>query len=59
MIALAIIAGIFVLITLALWAIIFFFVLEEAYEEWSWPKVLVVSTILAITILLIGRYFGF
>jgi uncharacterized membrane protein YpjA len=59
MIALAIIAGIFVLITLGLWAIIFFFVLEEAYEKWSWPKVLVVSTILAITILLIGRYFGF
>jgi hypothetical protein len=54
-----IIFGILVLITLVIWAIIFFFVLEEAYEKWSWPKVLVVSTILAITILLIGRYFGF
>ena len=59
MIALAVIAGIFVLITLGLWAIIFFFVLEESYKKWSWPKVLAVSTILAITILLIGRYFGF
>jgi hypothetical protein len=54
-----IIFGILVLITLVIWAIIFFFVLEEAYEKWSWPKVLLVSTILAITILLIGRYFGF
>ncbi len=54
-----IIFGILVLITLVIWAIIFFFVLEEAYEKWSWPKVLVVSTILAIIILLIGRYFGF
>jgi hypothetical protein len=54
-----IIFGILVLITLVIWAIIFFFELEEAYAKWSWPKVLVVSTILAITILLIGRYFGF
>ena len=51
--------GILVLITLVIWAIIFFFELEEAYAKWSCPKVLVVSTILAITILLIGRYFGF
>ena len=59
MTALAIIAGIFVLITLGIWTIIFFFVLEESYEKWSWPKVLVISTILAIGILLVGRYFGF
>ena len=59
MTALAIIAGIFVLITLGIWAIIFFSEVEESYKEWSWPKVLVISTILAIGILLVGRYFGF
>jgi hypothetical protein len=53
-----IIFGILVLITLVIWAIIFFFELEEAYAKWSWPKVLVVSIIIAIALLLIGQYFG-
>jgi hypothetical protein len=53
-----IIFGIFTLGVLGIWAIIFFFELEDAYQKWSWPKVLVVSTIIAIALLLIGQYFG-
>ena len=53
-----IIFGKFALGVLGLLAIFFFFVLEEAYQKWSWPKVLIVSTIIAIALLLIGQYFG-
>jgi len=53
-----IILGIFALGVLGIWSIIFFFELEEAYAKWSWPKVLVVSTIIAVALLLIGQYFG-
>ena len=53
-----IILGIFALGFLGISAIYFFYVLEESYVKWSWPKVLVVSTIIAIALLLIGQYFG-
>ena len=53
-----IIFGIFAVGVLGVWSIIFFFELEEAYAKWSWPKVLVVSIIIAIALLLIGQYFG-
>ena len=53
-----IILGIFAVGVLGVWSIIFFFELEEAYAKWSWPKVLVVSIIIAIVFLLIGQYFG-
>ena len=53
-----IILGIFAVGVLGVWSIIFFFELEEAYAKWSWPKVLVVSIIIAIALLLIGQYFG-
>ena len=53
-----IIFGILTLGVLGIWAIIFFFELEDAYQKWSWPKVLVVSIIIAIAFLLIGQYFG-
>jgi hypothetical protein len=53
-----IILGILALGVLGILAIYFFYVLEESYAKWSWPKVLVVSTIIAIAFLLIGQYFG-
>jgi len=53
-----IILGIFALGVLGILSIIFFIELEEAFAKWSWPKVLVVSTIIAIALLLIGKHVG-
>ena len=53
-----IIFGIFALGVLGIGAIIFFYYLEDKMSSLSWPKLLIVSTIIAIVLLLIGQYFG-
>jgi len=53
-----IILGIFALGVLGILSIIFFIEFEEAFAKWPWPTFLVVSTIIAIALFLIGKHVG-